>query len=583
MTVPIVYRTDDETRWGAGKGSNLTASDFDVNFWDLAQAVDEVSNNLPQPDNIASITVSGTQMTVHLQSGTQFGPFPLPVLLFRWRGDWSASTGYAELDAFKVDTKGLYTVLSAHTSGTSFDEGAVDGDGNPLYYKLFGFSGASGVALDDLTDVALTGLTNHQILEYDSGSGLWKNVDPGTVSGLASLTDVTLTSPADKDVLRYVASASKWENKPLGTMADQNASAVAITGGSITGLSDPTVSSGAATKHYVDAATAAGLPSIADGDVIANISGASAIPVGKTLSQWFDYVLSNARGSVIFRGATGWTVLAPGTAGNYLKTLGAGADVMWDSPAGSGTVTSVASGTGLTGGPVTTTGTLALAAFADSLFLANISGGSAAPTPTGLSQFIDHAISATRGAVLYRGASGWVALSPGTSGKYLKTQGAGADPIWDAPAGSGTVTEVDTGTGLTGGPVTATGTISLAAIATGLLLANISGGSAAPSATALSDLIDNVIGGTRGAVLVRSSGGWIALAPGTSGQYLKSNGAGADPGWASSSSTLAGLGDVTVTGPADGQFLGYDGTAAKWENKRVVGADLFNHTVLGGL
>lgn len=47
------------------------------------------------------------------------------------------------------------------------------------------------------------------------------------------------------------------------------------------------------------------------------------------------------------------------------------------------------------------------------------------------------AISSTRGSVLYRGASQWEALAPGTVGDVLTTQGAGNDPIWSAAAGGG--------------------------------------------------------------------------------------------------------------------------------------------------
>lgn len=43
----------------------------------------------------------------------------------------------------------------------------------------------------------------------------------------------------------------------------------------------------------------------------------------------------------------------------------------------------------------------------------------------------------TQGDVLYRGASSWAALAPGTSGQFLKTQGAGANPVWDTPSGGG--------------------------------------------------------------------------------------------------------------------------------------------------
>lgn len=46
-------------------------------------------------------------------------------------------------------------------------------------------------------------------------------------------------------------------------------------------------------------------------------------------------------------------------------------------------------------------------------------------------------ISSTRGVVLYRGAAGWAALTPGTSGYFLKTNGAGADPAWAAGGGGG--------------------------------------------------------------------------------------------------------------------------------------------------
>lgn len=39
-------------------------------------------------------------------------------------------------------------------------------------------------------------------------------------------------------------------------------------------------------------------------------------------------------------------------------------------------------------------------------------------------------ISSTRGSILYRGASGWAALAPGTAGQVLTSAGAGADPHW---------------------------------------------------------------------------------------------------------------------------------------------------------
>ena len=45
------------------------------------------------------------------------------------------------------------------------------------------------------------------------------------------------------------------------------------------------------------------------------------------------------------------------------------------------------------------------------------------------------AISATQGSILYRNATEWTALAPGTSGQFLKTNGAAANPSWDSAGG----------------------------------------------------------------------------------------------------------------------------------------------------
>lgn len=53
------------------------------------------------------------------------------------------------------------------------------------------------------------------------------------------------------------------------------------------------------------------------------------------------------------------------------------------------------------------------------------------PTPASIQTLLD-GISTTQGAILYRSASAWVGLNPGTSGYVLSTNGAGADPSWVA-------------------------------------------------------------------------------------------------------------------------------------------------------
>jgi len=95
--------------------------------------------------------------------------------------------------------------------------------------------------------------------------------------------------------------------------------------------------------------------------------------------------------------------------------------------------------------------------------LLSVSGPNANPAWQTLSYMIDNAINSAsvQGSILYRGASSWQALGPGLAGQKLQTNGTGANPVWSS-SGAGSVTQIDTGTGLTGGPITLSGTISIA-------------------------------------------------------------------------------------------------------------------------
>lgn len=61
--------------------------------------------------------------------------------------------------------------------------------------------------------------------------------------------------------------------------------------------------------------------------------------------------------------------------------------------------------------------------------------GSGDPEEVTLSQMLDWIGSATHGDILYRGASAWARLAAGVSGQFLKTLGAGVNPVWDNAAG----------------------------------------------------------------------------------------------------------------------------------------------------
>lgn len=71
--------------------------------------------------------------------------------------------------------------------------------------------------------------------------------------------------------------------------------------------------------------------------------------------------------------------------------------------------------------------------------LARITAGAGVVEEATLSQILDLVGSAAQGDILYRGASTWTRLGAGTSGQFLQTQGAAANPQWSTPAGSGDV------------------------------------------------------------------------------------------------------------------------------------------------
>lgn len=242
------------------------------------------------------------------------------------------------------------------------------------------------------------------------------------------------------------------------------------------------------------------LPTIANGHIIGNSSGGSAAAADATLTAIIDIAIGSTRGAVLYRGASGWAILAPGTSGFALLSNGSGAD-----PAYAAVLTAL---------PTIATGHL----------LAYTGAGTGAAADATLTAVIDAALGSTRGAVLYRGASGWAILAPGTSGYALLSNGSGADPAYGSVS------------------------TALPTIADGHLIGNASGGSAAAADTTLTALIDAALGSTRGSILYRGASGWAILAPGTSGNFLKSNGSGADPAYATVSASMPTIAAGTVLG-----------------------------------
>ena len=128
--------------------------------------------------------------------------------------------------------------------------------------------------------------------------------------------------------------------------------------------------------------------------------------------------------------------------------------------------TTISAGTGLSGGgDLSDNRTLALASVSAYAILSNISNVSAVPTGNSLSSILDAVIGTGQGSLIFRNDTQWIALSPGSAGQVLQTQGSSANPTWysiPSTSGGGTVTSLTPGTNMlfSSNPITVTGTIS---------------------------------------------------------------------------------------------------------------------------
>ncbi len=197
-------------------------------------------------------------------------------------------------------------------------------------------SGSTTIANDAVTYAKMQNVsaTSRVLGRKTSGAG---DVEELTLSEILDF----ISSAAQGDFLFRGASA--WERIGAGTNGQ-----VLTTGGP---AADPSWTTVSGTGTVTSVGTGTGLtggPVTTTGTI--SVTGRLADIAGITFAQ----------GDILYYNGTNLVALAPGTNGQVLTTAGAGANPLWVTVSGTGTVTSVGTGTGLTGGPITGSGTISL-------------------------------------------------------------------------------------------------------------------------------------------------------------------------------------------------------------------------------
>jgi hypothetical protein len=222
----ILYRTSGP--WGSGTDANLTADQVDGNFYDVSTRVQFLELHPPTPIEITSFSATGDKLYIYMSDGSVKGPLTLPTSRWFFRGAWQPLTIYALDDLIVGPDGAAYLVNFNHTSSTTFDPGANDGQGNDYYGLLLKMPSASlpsgGSAGTVLTkqsgnnyDVAwapvppIPGGQRGQVLTKFSdatGDADWYSLK------ISNLFDVGVGILNDGDYLRWSAASGLWVNQP---------------------------------------------------------------------------------------------------------------------------------------------------------------------------------------------------------------------------------------------------------------------------------------------------------------------------------------------------------------------------------
>lgn len=150
--------------------------------------------------------------------------------------------------------------------------------------------------------------------------------------------------------------------------------------------------------------------------------------------------LSSANGGTGLSNPTAHGVMVAEGASNMTPIVLSTGQILIGSTGADPVAAAINSGTGILVGNGAGSITVSLAAIATLNILSNITGGSASPIANTLTATIDAAIGNTQGNILYRNATVWTVLAPGSTDQILQF-GSGTAPIWTTATYPNSVTQ----------------------------------------------------------------------------------------------------------------------------------------------
>lgn len=268
-------------------------------------------------------------------------------------------------------------------------------------------------------------------------------------SGIGSVTSVGLSMPGWFTVAGSPVTSTGTFAVTTNVQANNTVLAGPITGGPL-----------APSFRVLD------ITDIPTGYPAANLSGQVAVGNGGTGTNTL-----TAHGVLLGEGTS--AIVATGVGGTGQILIGAAAaDPAWHSTSGDASIASTGFIT-IANNAVTNAKAAQMATLT---VKSNITGSTANASDNGLSAIIDAAIGNVQGDILYRGASAWNVLPPGTAGNCLQTGGAAANPSYGSCGSGGGISSIGltmpSAFTVTGSPLVANGTLAVTYSGTAIPLAN---------------------------------------------------------------------------------------------------------------